>query len=117
MLSLPPSVRIFVAREPADMRKSFDGLTDLVIEVLKEDPQSGHVFCFFNRRRDRVKLLFWDRSGFWLHYKRIERGTFAIFDQASEEAESFAMSWSDLSLILGGVDLRGARRRQVNLTG
>jgi transposase len=92
MLSLPPSVRIFVAREPADMRKSFDGLSRLVCDVVEQDPQSGHLFCFFNRRRDRVKLLWWDRSGYWLLYKRLEKGRFAIFDQVEGEPGSFPLS-------------------------
>ena len=77
MLTLPPSVRIFVARGAADLRKSFDTLAALVSDVLEEDPYSGHVFCFINRRRDRVKLLVWDRTGFWLLAKRLEAGTFA----------------------------------------
>jgi len=76
VLSLPPSVRIFVHREPTDMRKSFDGLSALVEGQLHEDPYSGHLFVFINRRRDRIKLLYWDRSGFWLFYKRLERGVF-----------------------------------------
>jgi transposase len=111
MLSLPPSVRIFVAREPADMRKSFDGLTGLVIDVVDEDPQSGHLFVFFNKRRDRVKVLWWDRSGFWLLYKRLEHGRFSIFDRASEHESKIEMKSSELMLVLEGIDLRGARRR------
>ena len=111
MLNLPPSVRIFVAREPADMRKGFDGLSSLVIDVIDQDPQSGHVFCFFNKRRDRVKLLVWDRSGYWLLYKRIEHGRFRIYDQASSDKNSFEIRAVDLALLLEGIDLRGARRR------
>ena len=80
MLSFPPSstVRIFVAREPVDMRKGFDGLTGEVIDVVDEDPQSGHLFVFFNRRRNRMKSLIWDGSGFWLLYKRLEHGRFYV---------------------------------------
>jgi transposase len=111
MLSLPPSVRIFVAREPADMRKSFDGLSRLVCDIVEQDPQSGHDFFFFNRRRDRVKLLWWDRSGCWLLYKRLEKGRFAIFDQVEGDPGSFPLSSADLMLILEGIELRGARRR------
>lgn len=111
MLSLPASVRIFVAREPADMRKSFNGLSNLVCDMVDQDPQSGHLFVFFNRRRDLAKILWWDRSGFWLLSKRLERGRFAIFDQANGDASTFSLTSSDLMLILNGVDLRGMRRR------
>ena len=111
MLSLPPSVRIFVAREPADMRKQFDGLAALVIGVIDEDPQSGHLFVFFNKRRDRAKIIWWDRSGYLMLCKRLERGRFQIFDQAGEDRVRFEVTSSDLALLLEGIDLRGARRR------
>ena len=70
MLSLPPSVRIFLAREPVDCRKAFDGLCALVRDQFGDDPFSGHLFAFFNKRRDRVKILVWDKNGFWLFAKR-----------------------------------------------
>jgi transposase len=111
MLSFPPSVRIFVGRGATDLRKGFDGLSALVINVIDEDPMSGHLFVFVNRRRDRVKILYWDQSGFWLLYKRLERGRFNVFDQASDREGSFEMNAKDLALLLEGVDLRGARRR------
>jgi len=111
MLSLPPSVRLFVARGATDMRKSFDTLAALVCDVIDEDPQSGHLFLFINRRRDRLKVLWWDRSGFCLLAKRLEHGQFRVFDQASDKAGAFEMSASELSLILEGIDLRGAKRR------
>jgi transposase len=76
VLSLPSALRIFLAASPADMRKGFDGLSLLVREVIAEDPLSGHLFVFRNRRRDRVKVLYWDRDGFALWYKRLEKGTF-----------------------------------------
>jgi IS66 Orf2 like protein len=69
VLSLPSALRIFLAASPADMRKGFDGLSLLVREVIAEDPLSGHLFVFRNRRRDRVKVLYWDRDGFALWYK------------------------------------------------
>ncbi len=71
MLTLPPSVRVFVCTAPTDMRRSFDGLAGMVREILEEDPLSGHLYVFFNRRRDRVKILFWDRSGLVLHYNQL----------------------------------------------
>ncbi|NOY93360.1 MAG: IS66 family insertion sequence element accessory protein TnpB [Deltaproteobacteria bacterium] len=111
MLSLPPSVRVFVARGVTDMRKSFDTLAALTIDVIDEDPMSGHLFLFINRRRNRAKVLWWDRSGYCLLAKRIEHGQFSVFDKAGGKPGSFEVSASDLALILEGIDLRGARRR------
>jgi transposase len=113
MLSFPPSpsVRIFIAREAIDMRKGLDGLAGLVIDVIDEDPQSGHLFVFFNRARDRMKSLVWDGSGYWLLCKRLEHGRFAIFDRVGASRTSFELSSIDFALLLDGIDLRGARRR------
>ena len=104
MLNLSPRVRVFVARGPTDMRRSFDRLAAEVETVLRQDPFSGHVFCFFNRRRDRAKLLVWERGGFWLHYKRLEEGTFA----ATEHVE---VSPRDLYLLLEGIEVVRERVR------
>jgi transposase len=104
MLSLPPSVRLFVAREATDMRKSFDTLAALVIEVVEQDPQSGHLFLFVNRRRDRLKVLWWDRSGYCLLAKRLEHGQFRVFDRADGTRGAFEMSASELTLILEGIE-------------
>lgn len=104
MLSLPPAVRIFVARGPTDLRRSFDRLAAMVETVLRQDPFSGHVFCFFNRRRDRVKLLVWERGGFWLLYKRLEEGTFAPMERAE-------LSPRDLYLLLEGIEVVRERVR------
>lgn len=111
MLSLPPSVRIFVAREPADMRKAFDGLSALVASMLRQDPLSGHLFCFFNKRRDRIKVLWWDRSGYTLLYHRLEKGTFAVDGLRFTDQGTVEMSSSELSLLFEGIDLSRARRR------
>jgi transposase len=113
MLTFPPSpsVRIFIAREPIDMRKGLDGLASLVIEVIDQDPQSGHLFVFFNRHRNRMKSLVWDGSGYWMLVKRLEHGQFKIFDRVGESRTSFELSNTDLALLLDGIDLRGARRR------
>lgn len=111
MLSLPPAVKVFVARGATDMRKSFDTLAALVCDVIDEDPQSGHLFVFVNRRKDRIKILWWDRSGYLLLAKRLEHGQFRIYDKASGNTSSFEVSTSELQLLLEGIDLRGARRR------
>jgi transposase len=103
-----PSVRVYLSSAPADMRCSFDGLTARVVSVLEADPFSGHLFVFRNRRGDRVKILWWDRSGFVLWYKRLEKGTFHFPEAIGAAVEVEA---ADLALLLEGIDLRGARRR------
>jgi len=113
MLSFPPSpsVRIFIGRVPVDMRKGFDGLSGVVIEVVDEDPQSGHLFVFFNKRRDRMKAIVWDGSGYWVLYKRLEHGRYQVFDRVSEKDGAYELTSTDLALLLDGIDLRGAKRR------
>lgn len=105
MLSLPPSVRVFVCTEPTDMRKSFDALAALVQSALKEDPFSGHLFCFLNRRRDKVKILYWDRWGFFLVYKRLEEGTFWM-------PERREIGFRELMMVLEGIEESGVRLRR-----
>ena len=111
MLTWPPTVRIFVSTQPADMRRSFDGLAMIAREGMGQDPLSGHLFVFFNRRGDRVKILFWDRSGFCLWYKRLEEGVFRL-PQDLADAVNPEVELADLSLILEGIDLSGAQRRK-----
>ena len=113
MLSFPPSpqVRVFVACHPVDMRKSFDGLSAAVIDLVDHDPQSGHLFLFFNKRRDRMKALIWEASGYWILYKRIEHGRFHLFDRAGDRDGRFELSAAELALIMDGIDLRGAKKR------
>ena len=77
---LPAAVRVFLCSRPTDMRKSFDGLFGMVREFLGQDPLSGHLFLFLNRRRDRAKILFWDRDGLVIWYKRLEAGSFQSLD-------------------------------------
>lgn len=113
LLNLPPAVRIYVATAPTDMRKAFDGLSAAVIHVLEGDPLSGHLFVFFNRRGDRVKILWWDGDGFALFSKRLEQGTFRAFAEApAAGAKALEVPAAELALILQGIDLRGARRRR-----
>ena len=111
MLSLPPSVKLFVSREPVDMRKAYDGLSGIVRDALEEDPLSGHLFIFFNRRMDRAKILWWDRSGFWLLCRRLEAGRFVLPKSDARDLEKkIRMSATDLALVLDGIDLSGAVR-------
>ena len=111
MLSFPASVRIFVAVGVTDMRKSFDGLSAVAREIMKLDPLSGDLFAFCNRRRDRLKLLLWDRGGFWVFAKRLEEGTFAWPEHAGEH-EALRITMKDLMCVIEGIDLRGARMRK-----
>jgi len=108
MLTLPASVRVFVARDATDLRRSFDRLSAQVQEVLRQDPLSGHVFVFFNRQRNRVKLLVWERDGFWLLYKRLEAGTFAALERDEINAR-------ELYLLLEGIEVVRERRRYTRL--
>jgi transposase len=78
MLSLPPSVRLFVATEPVDGRKGADSLMVIVRDVFGHNPLSGHLFIFFSMRRDRVRIVYWDRNGFATWTKRLERGRFTL---------------------------------------
>ena len=109
MLRLPVSVRVFVCLAPVDMRRSFDGLAAAAEQVVREDPLSGHLFVFRGRRGDRVKVLYWDRDGYALWYKRLESGVFRFPADAAEAKE---ISASDLGLILEGIDLRSVKRQK-----
>lgn len=111
MLSLPASVKIFVASEPVDLRKGFDGLSAATRNVIRQDPLSGHLFVFINRRRNRCKVLVWEDSGFLLLYKRLERGRFMLPRRPQEGSGHIQVEASELSNILAGIELAGARRR------
>ena len=112
MLTLPCSVRIYVAAEPVDLRRGFDGLAAAARQLIGADPMSGHVFVFLNRRRNRIKLLVWDRTGFLQVYKRLERGTFTLSTEPRIGQRHVEMDAGELGLMLEGLDLRGARRRK-----
>ena len=113
MISLPSSVRVFLHAPPTDLRKGFDALCGLVTTAFGQDPTSGHLFLFVNRRRDRMKILYWDRDGLAIWYKRLENpGTFQIPTTATEAVVDRDDSRPSLSLILSGIDLRSARQRK-----
>lgn len=107
MLNLPPSVKVYMSTDVADMRKSIDALSVLVQEVLKKDPFSGHLFVFCNKRGDKIKILYWDRNGFCLWYKRLERG---IFRLPKVQAKVFMIMPHELNLLLEGIDLTDKKR-------
>lgn len=107
MLAFPRSVRIFVAVEPVDMRKQYDGLWSAAQSQLGEDPKQGAVFCFTNRERTRLKLLYWDGSGVWVLAKRLEQGRFS-WPEPAEAKRKLALTPEALALIIGGVDLKTA---------
>ena len=111
MLSLPPAVRIYLCAEPADMRRSFDGLALLVRQFLGADPLSGHLFVFRNKPGDRLKLLVWDGDGYVIYYKRLEEGTFR-FPAPPADAARVEIRAADLAMLLDGVDLESVRRRK-----
>lgn len=111
MLSLPPSVRVFVATQPVDGRKGADSLMAMVRDALGHDPLGGHLFVFFSRRFDRVRIVYWDRNGFAMWTKRLERGRFRPLHPVSAELGARAIEAAELALILEGIDLAGARRR------
>lgn len=111
MLSLPPSVKIYVATAPADMRRQIDGLCSLVRAELDLDPLCGHLMVFFNRRGDYSRILFFDRNGFCLVSKRLERGVFKLPWKNEVTAARHEIEAAELALILEGIDLTGARKR------
>jgi transposase len=113
MLSLPASIRIFVYSGATDMRRSFDRLAQMVEEHLEQDPESGHLYLFFNRRRDCVKMLLWEGDGFVIWYKRLEVGTFAA-PAAAEGTRPDAMQIRarELNLLLAGADPARVVRRK-----
>jgi transposase len=109
VLSLPPSVRVFVCVRPSDMRRSFDSLAFMVEDVVRQDPLSGHLFVFRNKRADRVKILYWDRDGYAIWYKRLEEGAFHF---PESDAPGLEIESTQLAILLGGIDLAGARKQK-----
>lgn len=124
MFVLPPSTRVFLCTLPADMRRSFDGLAAMTRDLVIQNPLSGHLFVFRNRNGDRLKVLFWDRAGFCLFYKRLEKGTFrfppvparsppgqSATTTSVQEPASLEVDGGDLAMILEGIEVDRALRR------
>jgi transposase len=115
MIGVASGLKIFLCTQPADMRRSFDGLSGMAVSIVEQDPTSGHLFVFRNRNRDRLKILYWDRDGLAIWYKRLEQGTFQFptdlidKDKRSARAE---ISSEQLTLLLGGIDLRSVEHRK-----
>ena len=112
MLNLFGNRRLYYYTGPTDMRKSFNGLTGLVTNELGEDARVGDAYIFINKRRDRVKILVWDYSGFVLYYKQLERGTFELPVQINKGTKSVEINRSELVMILEGIELKSIRRRR-----
>jgi len=114
MIGLPPSVSIYFCLAPVNMRYGFDGLSALVRNTLCLDPLSGHLFLFLSRRRDRAKLLFWDKDGYALFYKRLERGRFHAprIERATDGAQVALLASREMVLLLEGIDLKETKRRK-----
>lgn len=111
MISLPASVRVYLCTVPCDMRRSFDGLHGLVGSVMELDALAGHLFVFSNRKKDRLKVFYWDRDGFAIWSKRLEEGTYAMpFGQS--EGRRAEITAPELSALLSGIDLSQAKRRK-----
>ena len=111
MLTLPPSVRIFLYTQPTDMRCGFNKLSMFAHHMMGQDPFSGHLFVYFNKRGDKCKILFWDRTGFCIWYKRLEEGSFETIGNPSKTT-SLEIDMTTLSLILEGIDLSNAKQRK-----
>jgi transposase len=110
MLSLPQSIDVFICTQPTDMRKSFDTLASLTRDILKQDPLSGKLFVFFNRNRNRTKVLYWDKDGYCILLKRLEKGRFHLYDWDNSSHNSYVTDPKELGLILDGVDLSRAKK-------
>ncbi len=110
MFGLGPATRVYLAVGATDLRKGFEGLFGLVKDRLGLEPLSGHVVCFCNRSRSRIKILFWDGSGLWLCSKRLGKGRFR-WPSAQDESVALRLSQEELTLLLGGIDLKQTKSR------
>ena len=112
MIHLPASVRVYLCLTACDMRKSFDSLHALMRDHLELDAYAGHLFVFASRRRDRVKILYWDRDGFAIWSKRLEEGTYAVPFAGGAGEERQEITVQELGALLSGIDLGRAERRK-----
>jgi transposase len=111
MIHLPASVRVYLCMAACDMRRSFDGLAALVRDQMELNPLAGHLYVFGSRRRDRVKILYWDQDGFAIWAKRLEEGTYALPFSESGEVRC-EITGQELGALLSGIDLSQASRRR-----
>ena len=109
MLSFPAAIQVFLCTQPCDMRRSFDGLSMMAEHIIRCNPFSGNLFVFCNRRSDRVKILYWDRDGWAIWYKRLEAGTYQF--PFSETGRKEVAAW-ELAVLLEGIDLKKGKRRK-----
>lgn len=111
MMAVGPATRIYLAAGATDLRQSFEGLSDRVRHQFKEDPLSGHLFVFANRRKNRIKLLYWDGSGLWVCAKRLEQGCFCWPRTTAADPSALRIAAEELTLLLSGLDLEKTRCR------
>jgi transposase len=112
MMPVGPATRIYLAAGATDLRKSFEGLTDVVRHRFQEDPLSGHLFVFANRRKTRVKVLYWDGSGTWVCAKRLAKGCYSWPKTAENQTGALRVLAEELTLLLSGIDLEKTRTRE-----
>ena len=111
MIAISPNTRMLFFNQPTDMRKSFDGLAGLVRNELQDDPTDGTLFLFVNKKRDRIKMLDWDRDGLALWYKRLEAGTFEAFN-IEAQTKAIEIDITQLNMLLSGIEIESAKRRK-----
>ena len=111
MLSIATGTRIFVATGATDMRKGFDGLQGIDTGVLEQDPLSGHLFLFVNRRRDKLKILYWDGDGLAIWYRRLEQGTFQM-PRIQDDQKAAEIRSDELMMLVRGIDFDNIHRRK-----